>query len=163
MSVTAELKVNVVFDIFPCSLWLMVEDDVVGFSGQIVVFCFLAVFVCVIFSADQSYVIKMYFLIIQNGDIVFCDFLIEFISCEFCFAFMIAIYKINRGTLVSRPSCLNRISISYLYVYSSTKSLPSRQKFGVCDFFCCCDIVGGFMDGIHIHRTKSNDGSGYDG
>lgn len=59
-------------------------------------------------------------------------------------------------------SRLNRISISSLDVDSSTKSLPSRYKLGVSDFFCCCDVVGCLMDGIHIHIAKCDDGCGYD-
>ena len=53
---------------------------------------------------------------------------------------------------VQSPS---EVIVSFLKYYSCSIYL-------FCDFFCCCDVVGCFMDGIHIHRTISYDGCGYD-
>ena len=44
MSMSAKLKVDIVFNVFFCSLGLMVQDDVVGF-------------VCVVFSTNKDKVI----------------------------------------------------------------------------------------------------------
>ena len=41
MSMTAKLEVDIVFNVFFCSLGLVVQDDVVGFACKVVVFCFL--------------------------------------------------------------------------------------------------------------------------
>lgn len=57
MSMSAELKVDIVFNVFFCSLGLMVQDDVVGVICKIVVFCLLSVFVCVVTSSNKDDVI----------------------------------------------------------------------------------------------------------
>ena len=57
VGVTTELKVDIVFNIFFCSLGMMVQDDVVGFACKVVVFCFLSIFVCVVFSTNKDNII----------------------------------------------------------------------------------------------------------
>lgn len=57
MSMTAELKVYIVFNVFFCSLGLIGQDDVVGFACKVVVFCFLSIFVCVVFFTNKDNVI----------------------------------------------------------------------------------------------------------
>ena len=57
MGMSAELMVDIVFNVFFCSLGLMVQDDVVGFACKVVVFCFLSVSVCVVFSTNKDNVI----------------------------------------------------------------------------------------------------------
>ena len=57
MSMSAELKVDIVFNVFFCSLGLVVQDDVVGFICKMLVFCFLSIFVCVVTSSNKDNVI----------------------------------------------------------------------------------------------------------
>ena len=131
MGMTTKLKVDIVFNVLFCALWLMVQDDVVVFVCKMVVFGFLSVWVGVVFSANKYDVFLMHFLIIQNGNVVCSDCLIELLYCEFCLVFMITIYKIDGATLVSLPSCLNSTFIFSSDVDSLTKSLPKRQKLGL--------------------------------